>query len=250
MTKYEWEHELRKNIHRLPNDEIARVLDYYDEIFEDNIERGKSELDIIREFGNPADVADKIMSEYDGELLPEDGMVATPFDAPQSARNDCASKPDNYFVGAAACGKSEDGIHAAESSCNTSEAKCNAAPNKSVTVAETDKRNVKVVLFLVLNIITGFAFVIVALALWIVLASFAIAGLGMSAGGLYSFVTSFGVIASAGVGSGLAQLGISIAAFGAGVITISVCVKLIRSYGATTKKFFKTIFKVNKEEKA
>lgn len=246
MTKYEWEHELRKNIHRLPNDEIARVLDYYDEIFEDNIERGKSELDIIREFGNPADVADKIMSEYDGELLPEDGMVE-PFDAPQAARDDCASKPDNYFVGA---GTSEDGIHAAENRCNTSEANSAPAPNKSVTVAETDKHNVKVVLFIVLNFITGFAFVIVALALWIVLASFAIAGLGMSAGGLYAFVTSFGVIASAGVGSGLAQLGISIAAFGAGVIFILVCVKLIRSYGAITKKFFKTIFKVNKEERA
>jgi len=64
VTKYEWETELKKNIHRLPSDEINRVLEYYDELFADKIERGYGETEIIAQFGNPADVAYKIISEY------------------------------------------------------------------------------------------------------------------------------------------------------------------------------------------
>lgn len=65
MTKYEWESELKRRIAGLPEDEIRRVLEYYNELFEDNIERGKSEARIVCEFGNPADVASKILSEYE-----------------------------------------------------------------------------------------------------------------------------------------------------------------------------------------
>ncbi len=67
MTKYEWERELRKNIQRLPSDEVDKILDYYDELFEDKAERGMRESDIIYEFGNPFDVARKIMNEFDAE---------------------------------------------------------------------------------------------------------------------------------------------------------------------------------------
>ena len=83
MTKYEWDRELKKNIHRLPDDEIKRVLEYYDELFEDYIERGKSEREIIAEFGNPCDVADKILADYDGELKSDD-----PFGHPPRFRGD------------------------------------------------------------------------------------------------------------------------------------------------------------------
>ncbi len=72
MTKYEWETELKKNIRRLPDDEIKRVTDYYGELFADKAERGESEREIVNEFGNPADVADKILSEYVGEIKPQD----------------------------------------------------------------------------------------------------------------------------------------------------------------------------------
>lgn len=77
MTKYEWESELKKNVHRLPAEEIRKILEYYDEIFADKIERGLSESEIVRQFGNPVDVADKILSEYDGELKDE-SPVPTP----------------------------------------------------------------------------------------------------------------------------------------------------------------------------
>lgn len=67
MTKYEWEKELKKNIYRLPPDEIDKIVDYYDELFLDKAESGMRERDIISEFGNPFDVARKIMNEYETE---------------------------------------------------------------------------------------------------------------------------------------------------------------------------------------
>ena len=67
MTRIEWENELKKNMKGLPESEQTRVLEYYNEMFADGIEFGKSEKQLIAEFGNPSDVAYKILSEYDGE---------------------------------------------------------------------------------------------------------------------------------------------------------------------------------------
>lgn len=64
MTKYEWETELKKCMHRLPKAEQDKVLEYYGELFADQAENGMSEKQIINEFGNPSDVAFKIMTDY------------------------------------------------------------------------------------------------------------------------------------------------------------------------------------------
>lgn len=79
MTKYEWESELKRNIHRLPKAEQDKAVDYYNELFSDKAERGMSETQIIAEFGNPCDVADKILAEYQFDLRPpEEDTVPTP----------------------------------------------------------------------------------------------------------------------------------------------------------------------------
>ncbi|MDE5562941.1 MAG: DUF1700 domain-containing protein [Clostridiales bacterium] len=240
MTKYEWEHELKKNIHRLPADEIARVLDYYNEMFEDNIERGKSEREIIREFGNPVDVADKILSEYDGELLPIEGDIPVP--------RPPEDKPaDGGIFDGHDNNKCDDTI-ADKSVKDTVEQKKNEQ-NEYDKLDEVDKRNVKVALFLVVNFVTGFAFVIVAAVAWIVLAAFTVAGVGMGLGGAYAFIVSFGPMFTGGFGAGLAQLGISIALVGLGVILVVGCVKSIRTYAKVTKTLYNGIFKVSKEER-
>lgn len=64
MTRYEWERELKKYIAALPKTEQAKIFDYYGEIFEDKIEAGMQEEQIIREFGNPYDVASRILSDF------------------------------------------------------------------------------------------------------------------------------------------------------------------------------------------
>lgn len=77
MTKYEWETELKKAMHELPSDEQKKVLEYYDELFFDRAEGGMSEKAIIAEFGNPIDVAFKIIGEY-RETAGEDRPIAPP----------------------------------------------------------------------------------------------------------------------------------------------------------------------------
>ena len=64
MTKYEWERQLKKGISGLPKAEQQRVLEYYNELFADKIDAGLREQYIISEFGNPYDVANKILVDY------------------------------------------------------------------------------------------------------------------------------------------------------------------------------------------
>lgn len=73
MTKYEWERQLKKGISGLPKAEQQRVLDYYNELFADKIDAGLREQYIISEFGNPYDVANKILVDFynEGKENPE-----------------------------------------------------------------------------------------------------------------------------------------------------------------------------------
>ncbi len=64
MTKFEWERRLRKGISGLPHSEQRRVLDYYSELFSDKIDAGMREEEIIAEFGNPYEVANKILVDF------------------------------------------------------------------------------------------------------------------------------------------------------------------------------------------
>jgi len=67
MTKYEWENELTKNLKRLPDIEVSKILDYYNELFFDKADTGLSEKEIIKSFGNPFDVAYKVVYGFEGE---------------------------------------------------------------------------------------------------------------------------------------------------------------------------------------
>ena len=64
MTKYEWERQLKKGISGLPKSEQKRVLEYYNELFSDKIDAGMREQEIIAEFGNPYDVANKLLVDF------------------------------------------------------------------------------------------------------------------------------------------------------------------------------------------
>ncbi|MCM1289120.1 MAG: DUF1700 domain-containing protein [Corallococcus sp.] len=64
MTKFEWERQLKKGISGLPKSEQQRVLEYYNELFSDKIDAGMREREIIAEFGNPYDVANKLLVDF------------------------------------------------------------------------------------------------------------------------------------------------------------------------------------------
>ncbi len=196
MTKYEWETELKKNIHRLPADEINRVMEYYAELFEDYIERGKTETQIINEFGNPVDVADKILSEYDGELA--DGVIetrSTPASAPTSepARDEIAppEKPDDA---ATAAHKIIEIVNEPVPEEKMADGDKNTA-EPSVPARKNSYSVLKIVGLVLLGILC----------------------VGVVASGAYVVIVSFGVMAQS-IGSGLVHLGIGVAVIGLGVL--------------------------------
>ena len=63
MNFSEWKKALRAALDDMPDDEVDSALDYYKEMFADMSELGRSERDIIAEFGTPSDCADKIRRE-------------------------------------------------------------------------------------------------------------------------------------------------------------------------------------------
>lgn len=243
MTKYEWETELKKNIHRLPPDEIKRVMEYYGELFDDYAERGKSETEIVFEFGNPVDVADKILSEYVSENgeLPDDAprTVAPPTPAEretsESERQKTVPPPvdppkqSEPEISKIAVERDEPVINAGAGS---------EQPATQSDTARSDKSALRVAVFVLLNIATGFAFFIAAGVLWIVIGALAASGAALAAGGAYTVATSIGVAAVSSAGSGIAQIGMGIAAIGIGIALTVLSVKLIKLCAQLTKKLF------------
>ncbi|MCM1043720.1 MAG: DUF1700 domain-containing protein [Corallococcus sp.] len=67
MTKFEWERQLKKGLSGLPKSEQQRALEYYNELFADKIDAKMKEQEIIAEFGNPYDVANRIICDYYNE---------------------------------------------------------------------------------------------------------------------------------------------------------------------------------------
>ena len=64
MTRGQWIEELKKYLFTLPKEDLARALEYYNEIYNDKNEAGISEGEILYSFGNPSDAAKKILAEY------------------------------------------------------------------------------------------------------------------------------------------------------------------------------------------
>ncbi|MCX4313469.1 MAG: DUF1700 domain-containing protein [Clostridia bacterium] len=224
MTKYEWDRELKKNIHRLPDDEIKRVLEYYDELFEDYIERGKSEREIIAEFGNPCDVADKILADYDGELKSDD-----PFDTPPRKRGDESRTVFEGHDDNKTDVKSNDKEPVSENGGEE-------IGDAKAEVKDDNARTLALVAFIVINIVTGFAMFFILAAVWIVLGALVISGVAVAGGGVAAFVVSFGPLFGGGAASGLAQMGMSIATVGVGIAIVLGSVALMRLYAKGTKK--------------
>lgn len=228
MTKYEWESELRKNIHRLPQDEIERVLEYYDELFADKIERGYRESEIVGQFGNPVDVADKILSEYEGELL-----SGEPVPTPKLSREKPREEKEREE-------RKREQEKPAERPAQIEEiplAKNDPPPVAPTKSANSGFHGDRLLAFVLINVFTGFTFFIVIGVVWIVAASLTIAGGAMAVGGVAAAVWSFTAF-GASFGSGLAQLGMSIALCGLGILLLIGCIKIIKLLGVGMAKLF------------
>ncbi len=231
MTKYEWETELKKNIRRLPDDEIKRVTDYYGELFADKAERGESEREIVNEFGNPADVADKILSEYVGEIKPQD--VGGDGIFPELA--------DLHERGASGGERKQPSITVVRTDGKAVKRDGGIKPDEKKKSARPRGRGidpVRLALFIVINVFTGFLPVIFIATAWAVLAALAAAGGACALGGIAGAVISFGPMFCGSVGAGVAQLGMCLAVAGGGALLAVASLYMIKR----TARFCKELF--------
>lgn len=198
MTKYEWETELKKNIHRLPKEEQDRVLDFYGELFADKAESGMNETQIINEFGNPIDVADRIISEYSFEPARDAAETVT---APKER-----PKAEDYKAFKA-------------------EEKKEAPSKKTEPVPDVPEKGKaargagRTVAFVILLILFGFVGLGILITVWALVLSAFVCGIAFVAGGLFQVFVSLSVFPLS-AGSAIAQIGISLFITGLGILLI------------------------------
>lgn len=73
MTYIKWKDEVESYLVSLPQEEKQKIFSYFSEMYADKRDAGKSEEQIIEEFGAPYDVAKKILAESRDAASPQEG---------------------------------------------------------------------------------------------------------------------------------------------------------------------------------
>ena len=230
MTKYEWEKELKNNLKRIPEAEVARILDYYNELFADKEDEGMSEKEIVRKFGNPFDVAYKILYDYQAgstmaEVLEnEDSAVHTDpksKTAPQESRTlYTKSKRQETIPYTSYASHAEQGL--------------SETPDLSQKPQETERRGgtfgfiARLVFFL--------PYMIAMIVLWSLVIGFAAGGFGAAVGGVAMVFAGFWY--QLGIGVTLAYAGGGIAATGVGLLMLVGTGYFVKFAVKLTQKYF------------
>ena len=236
MTKHEWTIELKKHLAPLPLEDLARTLEYYDELFADKLEAGLGESQILYSFGNPSDAAKKILDEH--ALYPTQAQTSiTPIRPDADTAPPAAAKPPKV--------RQPQG-------------------NYPIWMIPLAIIGGLILLGPAIGVLaTIFA---VFVSVWAIVGSLLISGAAIALSGLIAIVMSFYSMATVGLGSGLVQLGISIAAIGVGIILfvasffvlklwIKVNIAIIRWIGRNIKRVtdrivdvFCRIFRIRQRE--
>ncbi|MDE7395611.1 MAG: DUF1700 domain-containing protein [Clostridiales bacterium] len=218
MTKYEWERELEKNLHTLPKDEIKRVLEYYNELFIDKIERGGTETSVIAEFGNPFDVANKIIAE------------TADLDASDNAKSPSETIADDRKEDRREKEKKKDIVRDPE----PSETRENNASVPKSTDGASEKKSgsvLRALVVILVCILLGGTVAGVISGLFAAVAGLTVGSVGMVIGGFIAAIGS--LIAGIGVGlwATVAQIGVCIIVIGVGIFLFPLCIKLMICMG-------------------
>lgn len=75
MTYIKWKDEVESYLVNLPQEEKQKIFSYFSEMYADKRDAGKSEEQIIEEFGAPYDVARRILADS-REAAPQNGAPA------------------------------------------------------------------------------------------------------------------------------------------------------------------------------
>jgi len=255
MTKYEWEKELRKNLKRLPDTEVVRALDYYNEAFFDKEESGMSEREIIRSFGNPFDVAYRIVYGFEGaaqnSFFGAGGMAATNLNT-QSGGSFC-TETGVYIEADKKAEKRTDEIYddwgnseQFETPFTTPNPITNPTPNATphTTVNLTPNSQKQKKSGTIARILFFLPYTILMIVLWSLVVGFVAGGIGAALGGIVAVIaglTHFVQIAAGTAqtaGIGITLLGGGLAAFGVGLVIIAFAISIIKLAVKTTQKYF------------
>ena len=93
MTFSEWKKALRRSLDDLPDEEIDTAIEYYKEMFADMTEAGRSEEDILAEFGAPAECAERILRDRGYDPVRSEPASVTK----KEPRADKEKKPERRF---------------------------------------------------------------------------------------------------------------------------------------------------------
>lgn len=77
MTYIKWKDEVESYLNGLSEEEKKKVFSYFAEMYADKRDAGKSEEQIIEEFGAPYDVAKKILGEYRESAIGKESQTPT-----------------------------------------------------------------------------------------------------------------------------------------------------------------------------
>ncbi len=201
MRKSIWMSQLERALSRegMTREEKRTVLNYYEEMYQDKLDDGQKEEDIIKEFGFPEDVAQNVR-ENDGFAKPEDDK-----DEPK------------VFISRGPVYESEAYFRPVPQyqSANASQASATQIKSK----ADSDS-NVVSLIFSILGAIIGLGFAIVLFAV----------GVALPVAGLAVIISSFFVI-SMSTGAWLIVFGIGIVVFAIGCMIFAAAIAFAKAYG-------------------
>ncbi|MCL2556604.1 MAG: DUF1700 domain-containing protein [Firmicutes bacterium] len=224
MTKFEWELELAKNLKRLPASESSKILDYYNELFLDKIDAGLNEKEIIKSFGNPFDVAYKIVYGFE-ENIKEPLAHNTPLDNLDTI----VTQNDNLVL--------DQELPAASDAIDTiiTPVTLTVAPIVYAPAINTKKR--KSTGGVIARLIFFIPFFAIFITLWTIVITFIASGVGMSIGGLASAVFSLIHIGTYSTAA-YASIGLGLAASGIGLLLLVFIRPITKGTVRLTQKYF------------
>lgn len=213
MTYNEWRDELKDNLLSVSDEERKRVLDFYAEAYADKREAGKSEREIINDFGAPYDAAQRILNEkIDDEFKNGDERE---------------EKNSQSFTPAPADIKQE---------------KTDKKPKKENKKAkEKSGGGWLYVLFIIIFSIPLFIVIVclAAISFTVTVAPFALIACGAAATG-----GSIGVMISGDITYGLYTLGSGLITLGAGIVLFPLLLKLVKLMWKLFKSFLSAVKRI------
>ena len=218
MTKKEWFSRLRNFIQGMPQEEQRKIFDYYEELYADKRESGMSEWDIIAEFGNPQEVAGKMLTEM-STLHSEDADYRTAAAPVYPAERDRRASPRTAVPGYA------ESPHYAESPQSP------AAEKRKFSFG-------RLLVFIFLLIPCGAILFALIFAVWAAFLALTVSGVVIAIGGggsaIYTLATAFES------GTWLAYAGAGLALVGAGIGLTCICSRLMGVFWKLTGKLCKS----------